>query len=44
MNGSRYEGDWVNDVQEGQGEETGVDGAKYVGKYRNGMKHGYGVY
>ena len=35
---------WVNDVQQGQGEETWVDGAKYVGQYKDGMKNGYGVY
>jgi hypothetical protein len=31
-------------VQEGHGEEEWIDGAKYVGSYKNGMKHGYGVY
>jgi len=34
----------VNDVQQGQGEETWVDGAKYSGQYKDGMKNGYGVY
>jgi hypothetical protein len=31
-------------VQQGQGEEEWIDGAKYVGEYFNGMKHGNGVY
>ena len=30
-NHARYEGEWINDVQEGQGEETWADGAKYTG-------------
>ena len=29
---------------EGNGEEEWIDGAKYVGAYKNGMKDGYGVY
>ena len=40
VNGSRYEGEWVNDVQQGQGEETWADGARYNGNYENGMKNG----
>ena len=31
-------------MQEGNGEEEWVDGAKYVGLYLNGMKHGNGTY
>ncbi len=44
INGSKYKGEFKDDVQEGHGEEEWIDGAKYVGSYKNGMKHGYGVY
>ena len=42
--GSRYEGDWVNDVQEGYGEEYFTDGTTYQGSYQNGHKHGPGKF
>ena len=30
----RYEGEWRGDLQHGQGKETGLNGAKYEGEYR----------
>ena len=38
INGSRYKGEFRDDIQEGHGEEEWIDGAKYVGQYVNGMK------
>ena len=37
-NGSRYEGEWVNDVQEGYGEELFSDGTKYEGNYKEELR------
>ena len=31
-------------MQEGHGSEIWSDGAKYTGNYKEGKKHGYGVY
>ena len=40
----RYEGDWFEDQQHGDGIEKWTDGAVYEGKYVNGMKHGKGLF
>jgi hypothetical protein len=26
------------------GEEVWIDGSEYIGKYKNGLKHGFGKY
>ena len=44
VNGSKYEGYWKNDMQDGHGAEIWSDGAKYTGNYMEGRKHGYGIY
>jgi len=40
--GSRYEGDFVNDVPEGYGEFTYADGTVFRGLWKNGKQHGIG--
>lgn len=42
--GGFYEGEWKNNKQEGNGIETWANEEKYVGTYKNGLKHGEGVY
>ena len=37
-NGSRYEGQWDNDVIEGTGELHGIAGGKYEGEFWNGHR------
>ena len=37
-NGSRYQGQWVNDKMEGHGEFTQVAGGKYEGEFFNGFR------
>ena len=39
---STYEGEWVNDLQDGKGEEQYEDGSKYVGMFSKGEKSGIG--
>ena len=39
-NGDLYEGDWVNDKQEGQGTYTWKNGSKYVGSWKDDKKNG----
>jgi hypothetical protein len=41
-NGARYEGNWVNDKQNGHGVEVWPDNARYEGEYLDGKKHGKG--
>ena len=43
-NGNRYEGEWVDDIQNGNGKETWTDGTIFEGVYKNGLKHGKGHY
>jgi len=31
LDGSMYEGDWLNDKQHGEGKEIFADGSKYIG-------------
>lgn len=42
--GAKYDGEWRNDQQNGQGTETWPDGAIYEGEYLNGVKHGKGKF
>lgn len=44
IDGSRFEGNWVNNNQEGQGNEYLSNGATYTGNYKDGKKHLYGIY
>lgn len=39
---SVYEGEWINDFQEGKGEESYDDGSKYIGYFSKGEKSGKG--
>ena len=38
-----YEGQWKDDLQDGDGVETWGDSSKYDGSYREGKKHGNGL-
>lgn len=41
----RYTGQWINDLQYGQGIESwGQDGSEYIGLFENGNKEGFGKY
>ena len=42
--GSRYVGDFVNGLYEGQGEYSYSDGEGYVGEFLDGKFHGQGTY
>lgn len=42
MDGAKYVGQWVDDKQNGEGEEVWPDGARYKGEYYQGKKHGRG--
>ena len=42
--GSKYEGQWVAGVMDGQGTYTFADGCKYVGGYQDGRRHGKGIF
>ncbi|CAL1148806.1 unnamed protein product, partial [Cladocopium goreaui] len=42
--GSKYTGDWLNDLQSGNGSEEWSDGATYSGQYLAGRKNGKGKY
>lgn len=39
-----YDGDWVNDKQEGRGTMRYSDGSVYVGQWRDGKRNGIGTY
>lgn len=39
-----YKGNWLNDMQSGQGQETWPDGSAYLGLYALGKKDGFGKY
>ena len=43
-NGSKYEGDWIDNKKCGHGRIDFVDGAWYEGNFRNGVFHGFGTY
>ncbi len=40
-NGKKYEGDWVEGIQQGVGTIDELDGYTYTGKFNNGLKNGY---
>ena len=42
--GSKYEGDWRNDLKDGKGTYYYNDGDKYEGDFRNGLRDGKGIY
>ena len=44
LDGAKYEGNWEEDKQHGQGLETWPDGARYDGSYVLGKKHGIGKF
>ena len=41
--GSKYSGDWKDDVQDGYGTNIQTDGDKYVGNWSEGAREGYGT-
>ncbi len=44
-NGDSYEGEWVNDLRQGNGTKKWKKyGDVYIGKWLNDTKHGYGEY
>ena len=43
-NGSRYEGEWLDDKQHGEGIERFPEEAMFKGQYKNGLKHGKGKF
>jgi len=44
-NGARYVGNWLNDIQHGQGEESWNNATtKYEGDFFKGKKHGKGKF
>ena len=42
-NGEVYEGEWSNNLKEGKGIETHLDGSKYEGNFKNSKFEGKGV-
>lgn len=42
--GSKYEGQWRNDMANGRGRLIHSDGDVYIGEWLNDKAHGYGVY
>jgi len=41
--GSRYEGEWKDNMKNGQGTFTASDGEKYVGEWKDNYRHGQGT-
>ena len=41
--GTKYKGDWKDDIQEGEGEEILSDGTLYIGQFKDGEKNGKGI-
>jgi len=37
-----YEGNFINDLQNGEGREVQEDGSVFTGSFLNGKKHGKG--
>jgi len=44
VDGSKYEGEWVNNKINGKGIYKWKDGRVYNGEWLNNNMHGYGVY
>ncbi len=44
MDGSKYEGSWVDDVREGYGVYHYVNGDRYEGEWKEHQRHGQGTY
>ena len=42
-NGHKYEGEWKDGKQNGQGTLTFLDGSKYEGEWKDGWRHGQGT-
>jgi hypothetical protein len=42
--GATYDGHFVEDLYQGQGTYTAIDGSVYKGDWKAGMMHGHGVY
>ena len=42
--GAKYEGEYVNDLKEGQGKYTYGNGDVYKGQWKAGKRHGKGAY
>ena len=42
--GSKYEGNWLEGMKDGEGKYTYINGDTYEGKWENGVKHGVGCY
>ena len=40
----RYDGMWKGAVEDGLGREAWFDGASYCGQFKDGFRHGYGIY
>ena len=36
----KYDGDWNNDLQDGNGKFVEKEGNYYIGEFKNGLKHG----
>jgi len=41
--GSKYTGEWKDDIQHGKGEMIRASGKVYNGDFVEGKRHGYGV-
>jgi len=44
VDGNKHDGEFFNDVFEGEGKHWWPSGAKYVGQWEDGKKHGFGKY
>lgn len=44
LDGSKYEGAWVNDVREGFGTYYYANGDRYEGEWKDHLRHGQGTY
>ena len=40
----KYEGDFINDKPEGNGKYYWENSEYYIGQFKNGFKHGKGIY
>lgn len=44
MDGSKYEGSWVEDLREGYGVYQYANGDRYEGEWKQDLRHGQGSY